>query len=106
MLRAGSLTTSCLIQVPNSGVDELGQPLEGWTDYDTTWCNVRHMSGSEAIKAGAVTSTVSASIRLHYRVDLRASMRVVANGAVYEIRAVLPDFQRREYVDCVAEVVA
>ena len=104
MLRAGSLTTHCLIQSPNTGADELGQPLEGWVDYDTTWCNVRHMNGSEAIKAGAVTSTVSASIRMRYRVDLRASMRVVANGAVYEIKAVLPDIQRREYVDLVCEV--
>lgn len=53
MLRAGSLTTSCLIQSPNTGTDELGQPLEGWTDYDATWCNVKHLHGSEAIPMGA-----------------------------------------------------
>lgn len=104
-MQAGRLNRRCTLQQPGTTTDALGQPLEGWTDYDTTWCNVRHMNGSEAIKAGAVTSTVSASIRLRYRVDLKASMRVVANGVVYEIRAVLPDFQRREYVDCVAEVV-
>ena len=105
-MQAGRLNRRCTLQQPGTATDALGQPIPGWTDVATVWGDIRHLNGSESIKAGAVTSTVSASIRMRYRVDLRASMRVVANGTVYEIKAVLPDFQRREFVDLVGEVVA
>ena len=103
-MQAGSLATSLLIQSPETATDPLGQPVEGWTDVAQVWGNVRHLRGVEAIKAGAVTSTVSASIRIRYRPDLNAGMRVLADGRTYEIKAVLPDMQRREYVDLVCEV--
>lgn len=106
MLRAGSLATSCLIQVPNSGVDELGQPIEGWTDFAAVKGAMLSLNGKEAIRAGAVTSSLEASIRIRYRTDINASMRVLVDGAAYGIKKVLPDFQRREFVDLVVEVVA
>lgn len=104
-MRAGALNNLLTIQQNGTSVDELGQPVEGWTDVAQVWGNVRHLRGVEAIKAGAVTSTVRASIRIRYRPDLNAGMRVLADGRTYEIKAVLPDMQRREYVDLVAEVV-
>lgn len=103
-MRAGVLNSLLTIQQNGTSVDELGQPIEGWTDVAQVWGNVRHLRGVEAIKAGAVTSTVSASIRIRYRPDLNAGMRVLADGRTYEIKAVLPDMQRREYVDLVCEV--
>lgn len=103
-MRAGALNNLLTIQQNGTSVDELGQPIEGWTDVAQVWGNVRHLRGVEAIKAGAVTSTVSASIRIRYRPDLNAGMRVLADGRTYEIKAVLPDMQRREYVDLVCEV--
>ncbi len=103
-MRAGALNNLLTIQQNGTSVDELGQPIEGWTDVAQVWGNIRHLRGVEAIKAGAVTSTVSASIRIRYRPDLNAGMRVLADGRTYEIKAVLPDMQRREYVDLVCEV--
>lgn len=103
-MRAGALNNLLTIQQNGTSVDELGQPIEGWTDVAQVWGNVRHLRGVEAIKAGAVTSTVSASIRIRYRPNLNAGMRVLADGRTYEIKAVLPDMQRREYVDLVCEV--
>lgn len=105
-MRAGQLTTQITIQVPGTAVDELGQPIEGWTAVATVWGDIRHMGGVESIKAGAVTSVVNASIRIRYRTDINAGMRVLAGAVVYEIRAVLPEMGRREYVDLVAELVA
>lgn len=105
-MRAGVLNNLLQIQAPGAGFDALGQPLVGWTDFAQVWGNIRHMNGSEAIKAGAVTSTVSASIRIRYRQDITAGMRVLAGAVVYEIKAVLPEMGRREYVDLVAELVS
>lgn len=105
-MKAGTLNNRLTIQAPGAGVDALGQPNGGWTDIAEVWGNVRHMSGKEAINSSAVTSTVSASIRVRYRTDLNAGMRVLAGSSVYQIKAVLPEIGRREYVDLVAELVA
>ena len=102
-MNARKLTTRITIQSPNSGVDELGQPIEGWTDVAETWGDVRHLNGTEAIKAGAVTSSVNASIRIRYRTGLDAGMRVLIGTTAYNIKAVLPDMQRRQHVDLIAE---
>ena len=106
MMQAGRLSTRCVIQQPGTVQDELGQPIPGWTDVATVWASIRHLSGVEAIKADAVTSTVKASIRIRYRTGLNAGMRVVHGAQVYSIEAVMPDVGGREFVDLVAEVVA
>ena len=105
MMQAGRLNRRCTLRQPGTATDELGQPIEGWTDFAQVWGNVRHLRGVEAIKAGAVTSTVSASIRIRYRGDITAGMRVLIGLAVYQIEAVMPDLARREFVDLVAKVV-
>ena len=106
MMQAGRLNRKCTLQQPGTATDELGQPVEGWTDFAQVWGNIRHLRGVEAIKAGAVVSTVQASIRIRYRAGVNAGMRVVHNLVVYEILAVQPDVGGREYVDLVAEVVS
>lgn len=105
-VRAGRLTTLCTVQRKSAGVDEIGQPLpEAWELERTVWADVRNLNGTEAIKSGANVSTVSASIRIRWTTGIDAGMRVLAGGVVYEIKVVLPDMQRREFVDLVAEVV-
>ena len=105
-MQAGRLNRRCQLQSPPQSVDELGQPIPGWTDVATVWASIRHLSGVEAIKADAVTSTVKASIRIRYRTGLNAGMRVVHGAQVYSIEAVMPDVGGREFVDLVTEVVA
>lgn len=104
-MRAGALNTLLTIQQGSASVDAIGQPVVGWADFAKVWGNVRHQKGAEAIKAGAVTSTVSASIRIRYRQDITAAMRVLAGPMVYQIKAVLPDMARRDYVDLVVELI-
>ena len=104
-MQAGRLNRRCVLQTPSTEADELGQPIPGWTDVATVWASIRHLSGVEAIKADAVTSTVKASIRIRYRTGLNAGMRVVHGAQVYQIEAVMPDLARREFVDLVAKVV-
>lgn len=98
-LRAGQLRDRVVIQQKTSGTDPWGAPLpEAWADYDSVWANIRFISGTESIKAGADVSVVRASIRIRWRQDVTAGMRVVAGAAVYDVEAVLPG-PRREYVD-------
>jgi len=105
-MQAGRLNRRCTLQSPSQSVDELGQPIPGWTDVATVWADIRMKSGLESIKAGASVSVVQASIRVRYRAGINAGMRIVHNLTAYNITAVMPDVGGREYVDLVAEVVA
>ena len=104
-MQAGRLNRRCTLQSPSQSVDELGQPIPGWTDVATLWADIRMKSGMEAIKAGAPVSVVQASIRVRYRAGITAGMRLVHNLQAFNITAVLPDMGGREYVDLIAEVV-
>ncbi len=105
-MQAGRLNRKCQLQSPSQSVDEIGQPIPGWTDVATLWADIRMKSGLESIKAGAPVSVVQASIRVRYRAGINAGMRVVHNLTAYEILAVQPDVGGREYVDLVCQVVA
>ena len=87
--------------------DASGAWVTGWSTLAELWADVRHTSGAEAIRGDAITSTARASVRIRYRTGLTAGMRVivVSTGAVYNVLSVLPDLQRREFVDLVCEVV-
>lgn len=105
-MQIGRLSSRCVLQQPDATVDALGQPVLTWTDVATVWGDIRYRSGMETIKAGSPVSVVQASIRIRYRSDITAGMRVVHNLVVYSITAVLPDAHHREYLDLVTEVVA
>ena len=104
-MQAGRLNRRCVLQSPAQSVDELGQPIPGWTDFATVWADIRMRSGLESIKAGAPVSVVQASIRVRYRAGITAGMRIVHNLQAFNIVAVMPDVGGREYVDLIAEVV-
>ena len=106
MMQAGRLNRRVTLQSPSQSVDEIGQPIPGWTDVATLWGDIRMKSGLEAIKAGAPVSVVQASIRVRYRAGITAGMRIVHNLQAFNIVAVMPDVGGREYVDLVAEVVS
>lgn len=86
-------------------MSQWNEPIPGvWIDVCKPWANIKHLSGSEAIKADAETSTVRVSIRIRYRMGLDAGMRVVHGATVYAVKAVMPDEARREYLDLACEV--
>lgn len=105
-LRAGELRDKVVIQQKTSGTDAWGAPLpEAWADYASLWANIRFLSGTESIKAGADVSVVRASIRIRWREDVTAGMRVVAGAQTFDVEAVLYG-QRREYVDLACKAVS
>jgi SPP1 family predicted phage head-tail adaptor len=102
----GSLNRRVQIDRRGPAVDDWGQPApEAWVPHVKLWANIRHLNGAETIKADAPASVVRSSIRVRYRTDIDAAMRVVYKGTIYSITAVLPDEVKREHVDLVCEVV-
>lgn len=102
---ASKRRTRIQIVSPTAGQDAAGQPL-GWAPLVSLWAHVRLLSGVETIKADAQTSSVKASIRICYRRDIDASMRVVIGSDTYQINAVMPDIATHQFTDIVAELIS
>lgn len=104
-MNAGSLNRRIRIEAPSQTQDEAGQPVDGWALVAEVWADIRLLGGLESIRAGAVTSSTQASIRIRWRTGLDAGMRVMHGGAAYNIRSVNPDWGSRQFVDLVCEVI-
>lgn len=104
-MNAGFLNRPIAIQSLVGDVDALGQHVETWSTFANTWANIRFVNGVENMKADLEQSMAKASIRIRYRTDVAAAMRIVYHGITYQINAVLPDEAKRQYVDLVCEVV-
>jgi SPP1 family predicted phage head-tail adaptor len=105
MTFASTLKHKVSIQSKTADSDAEGQAVENWAEIAAPYADIRHLSGLETVKGGAVTSAVKVSIRIRYRPGLDAGMRVVHGTDVYNIQAVLPDKVRWVYVDLACEVV-
>lgn len=106
-MRAGTLRDWITIQQPGSIKDELGQLVPGWLVLDSVWADIRFQSGLELARADSTVSVLKASIRIRQRTDVLPNMRVVDDeGRIYEIKAVVPNKQSRQFIDLVCETGA
>jgi SPP1 family predicted phage head-tail adaptor len=99
---AGQLKNKVTIQAKTDTVDAIGQPINTWVDVATVWADIRYLSGLESIKSDADVSIAKVSVRVRYRADIKPSMRVVCEGVIYQIKAVLPS--GKVYMDLACEV--
>ncbi|QEZ47186.1 phage head closure protein [Cupriavidus oxalaticus] len=109
MTTIGQRSELVQIQKPADGYDDFGQPVIGWVKVIDVWANIVHRSGLETIRADTPTSIVQASIRIPApaAAGVTAAMRVMcADGIAYNIKGVLPDRVKREFVDLVCETGA
>ncbi len=98
-----SLRHQIRIQRLDDAQSESGAPSQEWIDIFSVWANIRYLNGTESIKSDAPISVARASIRIRYRTDIVANMRVLHGATIFNVRAVLPDEERREFVDLVCE---
>lgn len=111
-MQAGSLNRRITVQRRTGAVDELGAPLpDAWEDHANVWANIRTPTGLGSIagqfqSAGQEISRVLYSMRVRYRTDITADMRVRYQGEYYEIRQVINDHGGRDYTDLVCALGA
>lgn len=103
-MKAGLLSSKITIEQQTTTQDAAGQIVGAWTVVAAVWADVRQQRGMEVIKADAMVSTVKTSIRIRRRTDINAGMRVLLDGAVYNILAVSQDVGSKVYTDLICEV--
>lgn len=104
-MRAGQLDKRITIQMPATGSDAYGEPLNGWVNVvdfgdGKVWASIEDMTGREYLAAAAVQASVQSKIRIRYRPGVTAAMRVLHGGGVYNIEAVLGQDNRQLLLMC------
>lgn len=91
------------IEQYSSTYDEIGQPVEAWSEVITVWANVKFLRGIEMLKSTQDITKVQVSIRTRKRSGITTAMRATYDGVIYNITAVLP--QSGSMMDLACEVV-
>ena len=92
-LAAGSLRQRITIERPEFAQDTItGETTRTWVELASNVpASVQPVSGGEFIAAAKAESRITARIKVRFRPDLNAAMRVRHGATVYAIQAVLPD---------------
>lgn len=93
MLKAGQLDRRVVIQRKVTGSPQKtarGAPDAAWEELATVYAAIEPLRGREFLEAQAMQSEVAVRIRIRYREDVTAGMRVLKGSVVYAIEAVIP----------------
>ena len=88
-MQAGKLDQRVTIQRLVEGVDDYGQPINEWEDVGSYWASVEPLRGREFIAMQAAVSELQTRIRLRWVAGIHSTMRVVHEGTLYGIGAVI-----------------
>jgi SPP1 family predicted phage head-tail adaptor len=104
MLEPGRLRHRITLEQLATSLDAEGGMVESWTPIAEVWGEVAPVSGREYIAAQAVQAGIVARITIRHRTGVEPTMRVIHQGATYNIRAVLPDpHSGREWLTLMCE---
>lgn len=88
---AGELNRRITFQRFNGNRDALGDPLyhrdEYWEDVTTVWGSVKAISSGEFYRAGQSQGYITHTVKIRYRTDIQAEMRVKCGGQVFRIES-------------------
>jgi SPP1 family predicted phage head-tail adaptor len=99
-----SLRDRILIERESSAPGPTGAPVKAWQPLCRPWAEVKGVSGRAFLAAGAEQSEVTFEIRMRYRADITAGLRVTHHGITLEIVAPLPD-ERRQWLRLMCKTV-
>lgn len=102
-MEIGKLNRLIRIEKRIATPDPRGGEVVTWQLVVNAWANVRSLNGIETLKSDAIASTAKYSMRIRRREDVDATCRVVFKAQNFNILAVLPDEQGREFIDLACE---
>lgn len=107
-MRAGVLRHRVDIEEFGVTLDSNGAQVEAWdsiltSDEPLLPAEIVPLSGREFVAAQAVQAGVTTRITIRWRADVKPAMRVVHDGDLYNIKAVLPDPTLRTHLTLMCE---
>lgn len=99
----GSLRHRLIVQQPDRTADAGGGATIVWTDVATVWGAVEPLSGREKIVAERPQATVTHKVKLRYRADIDARMRILFGLRSFNIRSLINQDERGHWLVCLCE---
>lgn len=96
-MRAGRLNHKVTLQRRQAGQDAAGQPVDTWIELATRRARVEPGGGREYLERSGQSSEVTTRFTLRYDSSLAGltpADRLVFNGSVYDIEAVINSDER------------
>ena len=85
---AGARDRRISIERKTTVKDELGDPVETWSELAPRWAHVKHQGGREFLSAGAERIEARAVFTIRYLDGLSRADRVNYGGTIYDIEAI------------------
>ena len=85
MIVAGKLRQVITYRQKTQTVDDYGGPVETWADFATVRASVAPLIGKDMLNSMAAQSTAEMRINHRYLAGVTSAMRIVWEGAEYEI---------------------
>lgn len=102
----GRMNRRITLQYQNGwDVDDEGNATPQWDDFATVWANIRPLRGREYFEAAAVNAETTVKMLIRYRPGITPDMRVVYNGRIYNIQAVIDVYEGRRQLELMCKEV-
>lgn len=88
-MQAGKLDQRVTIERYTTTENDWGEPINTWAPLATVWAAVEPLNGREYIAAQAAMAETTARIRMRYRPGITQQDRVIHEGKIYGIEAVI-----------------
>jgi SPP1 family predicted phage head-tail adaptor len=103
MILSGDLKKRIELQAMTKTPDGQGGFNSTWNTLDTVWAAIWPTSASERIQGNQPTMTISHRIRIRYRANVKASMRIKFGTRYFSIVSIINPEERRELLDIMAK---
>ncbi|MCC7006005.1 MAG: phage head closure protein [Ottowia sp.] len=104
MLPAANFSQRVRLQKQITTQNSLGESVGTWINVALVWADIRYLNGKEYLAAQLEISKANISMRIRWRNDVNAAMRVLHGNHIYNIEVVLPDMQERMHLDLVCSI--
>ncbi|MBI1385710.1 MAG: phage head closure protein [Rhizobiales bacterium] len=101
----GDLRHRLTLETPVDVPDGAGGFERTWQDGGVVWGRLKPLSGREFVAKGKLASRITHEITVRYRTDVLPSMRLRLATRVFEILAVIDDYEPGRWRTCHCEEV-
>jgi SPP1 family predicted phage head-tail adaptor len=80
-------------------VNSTGETVDTWTDAFTVWAAIEPLTGSRLFQAQQANSEVKGVVRIRYRPDVIATMRMIYGSMILQVVSLMNTAERNEQIE-------
>jgi len=98
-MRAGWLKNRVTLQKLTKSQNDYGEYVQTWQDVATVWASIEPLRGREYLEASAKNAEITHRIRIRYRDNLDAGMRIKFGSRTFNIESVIDVLEKHKEIE-------